>query len=263
MRLLTALLLTLLCSPAFSVAPVVVDIDPANGRAETIRNLNINGALYNASFDQAFGENLFEGDTVAANAAVDAIVAVLNPDYPNVDNGHPLEVPLFWVLFSADENRGYSACRSVYVPECSSRGWENVGELFGGISEGALVFFELVTPVAIDVLPGDAANKVYPNKGGQVPVAVLSAADFDASQVNPVTLRFGAAEAAPAGAAVISDVDGLYGPDATVKFRMAETGIFCADTEVSLTGETYAGDPFTGTDAIDASECESGGCHVY
>ena len=96
--------------------------------------------------------------------------------------------------------------------------------------------------VGIDVLPGDPANQVYPNKAGKLPVAILSSPAFDASQVDPATVQFGAGQAAPAGPVLISDVDGLHGADATLKFPVDKSGIVCNDTEVDLTGETYGGE---------------------
>lgn len=117
--------------------------------------------------------------------------------------------------------------------------------------------------VVIDILPGDTANKIYPNKGGKFPVAVLSGATFDAAQVDPATVKLGLGEATPANAPIISDVDGLHSDDSTLKFWTADTGIFCNDTEVTLSGETYAGEAFSGSDTIDASDCVDGGCHPY
>lgn len=117
--------------------------------------------------------------------------------------------------------------------------------------------------VDVDVLPGDSANQVYPNQTGKLPVAVLSSGVFDATQVDPATLRFGVGQAASDDAPVVSDVDGQFGRDATVRFAVAESGIVCNDTEVSLSGETYAGEQFVGSDLIDASACEGGGCHTY
>jgi hypothetical protein len=119
------------------------------------------------------------------------------------------------------------------------------------------------TPVSIDVLPGDAANQVYPNKTGRLPVAILGSAEFDATQVDPATLRFGVAQATIAEPVTISNVDGLHGDDTVARFNVAETGILCNDTEVTLTGATYAGEPIAGTDTIDATQCETGGCHEY
>ena len=140
-------------------------------------------------------------------------------------------------------------------------------------SEGALIRASIswaidgsiteIADVDIDVLPYEDPNMVYPNKTGKLPVAVLSSAEFDATQVDPATLRFGPAGASRTGPAVVEDVDSLHGNDLKAKFRVEETGIMCNDTEVRLTGETYAGDPIAGTDTIDASQCESGGCHGY
>jgi hypothetical protein len=119
------------------------------------------------------------------------------------------------------------------------------------------------TVVSIDVLPGDETNKVYPNKSGKLSVGVLSSAEFDAMQVDPAALKFGSAEAGIANDIMVSDLDGQLGNDIIAVFRVGEAGIFCNDTEVMLTGATYSGDHFEGVDMIDATECESGGCHVY
>ncbi len=56
---------------------------------------------------------------------------------------------------------------------------------------------------------------------------------------------------------------GLHGSDLTVHFNVQDTGIFCNDTEVSLTGETGPGEVFISTDTIDATQCVTGGCHTY
>ena len=138
---------------------------------------------------------------------------------------------------------------------------------YGFLDHGGQMAFKLTpeqrTEVSIDVLPGDPANQVFPNQSGRLPVAVLGDASFDATQVDPATLRFGPGFAAPATPPVIEDVDGQYGDDTTVKFEVPESGIVCNATEVRLLGETYAGDAFGGFDSIDASNCASGGCHAY
>ena len=125
------------------------------------------------------------------------------------------------------------------------------------------VEYETVQTVTIDVLPGDPANQVYPNMAGILPVAVLSSATFDASQIHPNTLVFGVNEATPATAVEFLDLDSQHTLDAQTRFSVPETGIACNDTEVSLSGETLTGDAFTGTDTIDATQCASGGCHAY
>jgi len=132
-----------------------------------------------------------------------------------------------------------------------------------GSAQITVTITEVPRVVSIDVLPGDSANVVLPNKAGNLPVAVLSSADFDASTVDPDSLRFGLGEATRTGDVEISDVDGQFGNDTTVRFPVQDSGIFCNDTEVSMYGETLAGSPITGTGSIDATQCETGQCHAY
>jgi len=117
--------------------------------------------------------------------------------------------------------------------------------------------------VTIDISPDDLTNAVFPNQGGKLPVAILSSPTFDATQVNPASLLLGEASYDPTPPPEISNVDGLHGNDQTVKFFVGEIGIECNDTELSLSGTTYAGDPIAGSGPIDASDCTAGGCHPY
>ncbi len=125
------------------------------------------------------------------------------------------------------------------------------------------VEYATVQSVTIDVLPGDAANVVYPNMGGKLPVAIISSPDFDATQIDPNTLKFGANEAIPSEAVQFLDLDSQHTLDAQTRFAVPDTGIACNDTEVSLLGETLSGDSFVGVDTIDATQCVAGGCHAY
>jgi hypothetical protein len=112
------------------------------------------------------------------------------------------------------------------------------------------------------VLPGDEANVVYPNKGGKLPIAILSSAEFDATQVYVSGLKINQ-QPYVAELVGVENVDGLHGPDLVTQFPVQSSAIFCDDTEVSITGYTNNGDSISGTGAIDATQCESGGCHPY
>jgi len=109
--------------------------------------------------------------------------------------------------------------------------------------------------------PGDTVAVMLPNY-----MQVWGIAQNLAMRVRSFHLdesaRWMAQPAGIAEAVNIRDVDGLHGPDTVAKFRVPESGIQCNDTDVSLTGETYAGDIITGSDSIDATECETG-CHAY
>jgi hypothetical protein len=117
--------------------------------------------------------------------------------------------------------------------------------------------------VTIDIAPDDLTNAVFPNQGGKLPVAILSSPSFDATQVDPASLLLGDASYDPTPPPEISNVDGLHGNDQTVQFFVAEIGIECNQTELRLSGTTYAGDPIAGSGPIDASDCVAGGCHAY
>jgi len=116
--------------------------------------------------------------------------------------------------------------------------------------------------VGIDVLPGDEANVVYPNKSGKLPVAILSSAEFDATQLYVPSLKINSMPTAELVGA--QNVDGVHGPDLVVTFPVQQSGILCNDTEVTITGTSQSStDQISGVDSIDASECEDGGCHAY
>lgn len=144
-----------------------------------------------------------------------------------------------------------------------------VAEAYNGDSSGApKLIIEYAGPtdppmsVSIDVLPGDPSNIVFPNKGGSLPVAVMSSAGFSASEIDTTSLRFAYGAAPPNGPVEQLDLDGQFGNDLQTRFPMLDAAIQCNDTAVTLTGVTTTGAPFAGTDSIDASQCE-GGCHQY
>ena len=249
----------------------VIDVDSVNGFPETIWNLDIGGTTYNVSLDQAFGSQIFVGDDSGAELAVDAINAAINAKgHTRVDNGTPSEISLFFVYSETATMEGYIGCRTDYIPGCATRpfGFTKLpmaaSEFEPNNSVAGAAFFAPTVPVVIDVRPGNASNKIFPNKSGKVPVAILSSNEFNAVQVNPASLEFGYADASVAEPPKINqNVDGEFGNDMVAKFNVQDAGIFCDDTEVTLTGATYAGDPFISTDSIDASDCVSGGCHPY
>jgi hypothetical protein len=126
-------------------------------------------------------------------------------------------------------------------------------------------FTPVANTVAIDIKPGDRKNKVNPKSRGGIRVALLSDTNpespFDpSSQVDISTVEFG-----PDGAKVIghkvkdTNKDGLG--DLLLRFKISDTGIACGDTEATLTGETFEGVSFTGTDSIKTVGCKPKKCH--
>lgn len=148
------------------------------------------------------------------------------------------------------------------------------GDLVGAMLRNgeyrAVLFRRLgpVTTVNMDVDPYSTANEILPSSDNPIPVAILStrvsngdAVDFDATQVDPASLKFGLGEAPNVALPWAVDEGQDGDTDMLFAFRTQDAGIFCGDTEVSLTGETYAGELIRATDTITATDCTDTGCH--
>jgi hypothetical protein len=105
-----------------------------------------------------------------------------------------------------------------------------------------------VMQAVIDIKPGSYPNSINLRSKGLVPVAILSTENFDASRVNPDNVQM-------AGASpirwVIEDVDSDGNNDMMLHFRTVElTGLSDNSTEAVLTGNTFDGTPFEGSDSV-------------
>lgn len=126
----------------------------------------------------------------------------------------------------------------------------------GGLLVG-LAIGPSATQVAIDIKPGGRPNSINPKSDGVTPVAILTTGAFDATTVDPSTVRFGknGTEAMPVHSAV-EDLDGDGHPDMILQFRTQDTGIQCGDISAALTGKTRNGRTIKGTDSITTVGCK-------
>lgn len=101
--------------------------------------------------------------------------------------------------------------------------------------------------VNLEVKPGSNSTTVNVAARGSIPVAILSAASFDATTVNPASVRFGTTgtEASPVHWS-FEDVNGDGRLDLVLQFKLQSTGIQPGDTQVTLMGRTGDGTPFRG-----------------
>ncbi len=131
--------------------------------------------------------------------------------------------------------------------------------------QGGVYLLPTVLVVDIDIKPESYPNSINLRSKGVIPVAILStntaageAVDFDATQVDATTVRFG-----PNGTGIvhssghIGDVDGDSHMDLVVHFITQATGISCGETSASLTGETFGGQAIEGTDSIRTVGCKN------
>lgn len=110
--------------------------------------------------------------------------------------------------------------------------------------------------VTIDIKPEEVPNSINPRNNGVIPVAILTNAAFNAANVDPASVRFGATgtEAAAVHSAM-EDVDGDGDVDMILHFRTQQTGIACGATMASLTGRTIGGQAFQGSDSVVTRGC--------
>ena len=151
-------------------------------------------------------------------------------------------------------------CVATYNPNQSDSDSDNTGDMCD------------VAEVAVDIFPGDATNYIRMANKYSIHVAILTtskadgdARDFDATTVDPASVRFGPSDAVPHDnypEGQLQDVDEDGDMDKKFIFSPNATGFSCNyDFELaSISGQTYAGEKFAGTDNIQVEECVSG-CH--
>jgi len=118
-------------------------------------------------------------------------------------------------------------------------------------------FASALSGVKIQIKPGsNSPVPINPRANGVIPVAILSTADFDATTVDPSTVRFGPNGAVNAQQPSFEDVDNDGRPDIVLHFRSGNTGIACGDTLAGLTGATIAKLPIAGVEPIRTVGCQ-------
>ncbi len=117
--------------------------------------------------------------------------------------------------------------------------------------------FLALIEVEIDIKPGGDPNSIHcNNEKGVISVAILTTPDFDATTVDHTTVTFEGASETHVDKRTgqprrhEEDVDGDGDTDLVFHFRYGDTGLTCASTEGTLSGETFDGIPIEGSDAV-------------
>lgn len=113
-----------------------------------------------------------------------------------------------------------------------------------------------VTKVAIDIKPGDTPTTLERNRGGYVPVAILSTAQFDATTVDVETIRVGpSGEEAEAWKATNSDANEDRRLDLVVLVKVTDMQLRCSDTVIKLSAKTQSGESIEGSETVKVTGC--------
>jgi YVTN family beta-propeller protein len=136
-------------------------------------------------------------------------------------------------------------------------------ELVVHVVEGTVTVDDVVVPpgetlttvaVSIDVKPGSEPNCFNDDGHGVIPVAVLSSADFDATQVGPTTVSLDGEAVRVVGRgkalAHIEDANGDGLDDLVVQIEDEDATYQEGDSLATLTGSTLGGTSIVGTDTI-------------
>ena len=108
--------------------------------------------------------------------------------------------------------------------------------------------------MSIDVKPGGLPNSINTKSKGNIPVAILSNATFDApGEVNKQSLTFGRTGAETSLRSCSNGAEDVNGDgllDLVCHFTTASTGFQVGDTEGILKGVTVEGTPIVGHDSV-------------
>ena len=110
------------------------------------------------------------------------------------------------------------------------------------------------TSVAIDIKPGSDTNSINLGSNGVVPVAILSSATFDATTVDPTSVKLASAAIKVRGNGTfmnsIEDVNGDGLADLVIQVETTALGLTSTATEATLTGSTFDNVVIQGMDLI-------------
>ncbi len=111
------------------------------------------------------------------------------------------------------------------------------------------------TTVEISAVVGSDSTAINLKSRDLIPVVVLGSVRFDATQVDFSTAEFGPSKASPVHDGHVENVNDDDFLDVVFHFNTQDTSIACIDTDARLSGETFSGEAFTGTNSVKTSDC--------
>ncbi len=142
----------------------------------------------------------------------------------------------------------------LWLPEDCTNGLDDDGDGLVDCDDSDCAS-ECVIQVTIDIKPGSDPNSINLDSAGVIPVAILSSSTFDATTVNPATVRLAGASVKLVGKsdkylAHEEDVNGDSLLDLVCQVFTAEFMIEPGESVAVLEAETYDGTPIRGEDTV-------------
>ena len=180
----------------------------------------------------------------------------------------PVSTDLPAGLFNVTEAALDNAGRRYFISNVLSPETPTNHLLMIDLGSGAVTSFDLiingivfdrttVKNVSIDIKPDSFPNRINPKSKALIQVAILTTDTFDTSSVDPLSVKFGPKGAGSQGQAHIEDIDVDGDLDLMLRFETQDTGISCGDISASLTGKTFGGLTFRGSDSIVTVGCNN------
>jgi hypothetical protein len=111
--------------------------------------------------------------------------------------------------------------------------------------------------VTIEIKPGDSGPKsIEPGRGGLLPIAILTTAEFDAAAADTSTIRLGpTGTEATAVRSMLEDVDRDGDLDRLVLVSVPDMRLTCAVTEIRLRARSTSGQALEGSTRVSMEGC--------
>ncbi|MFC2084083.1 hypothetical protein ACFLS9_03420 [Bacteroidota bacterium] len=112
-------------------------------------------------------------------------------------------------------------------------------------------FYKSEFGVMIDIKPGSDPNSINLKKKGLIPVAILTVNGFNATTVDPLSVKFGPGETTEVhGKGHIEDVDDDGDMDLLLHFHTQKCGLSKDNNSACIKGLTFDGTTINGCDAV-------------
>ena len=154
--------------------------------------------------------------------------------------------------FNIGVTEDFGGAAPIIIPDVTTHEFFNPNINFGYF----ISFHSGGVPISVEVPIEIEPTSINPKSNGKLSVTILTTDTVDTSTINAATIRFGATgtEATPTRVAV-EDVNNDGDPDLLLQFNRQDTHIQCQATSASLTGQTFGGQSFHGSDVIQTVGC--------